>query len=438
MKKQISFLIILCAINTCLAQVGIGTTNPNASSALEISSSNSGLLIPRVSLVNVTSTSPITSTPVKSLLVWNSNASIIGGQGEGYYYWEGTKWVYLISTNTISTYISPHNTLDKAYDQGGFGAGRSIIADSGMVLIAGTDGIRTTGVLKSGSYLGVASGNQMFYYPRRGAFRAGTTGVGGTWEDVDPGGGGTGVGNIGNYSVAMGSGTTASGQFSLALVNGSSALAESAVAIGNGAQAVQQDDMAFGQGAIANGKSATAIGESTEALGQSSIAIGSSAHALKKTSTAIGNSSQAEAINSTAIGFGAQALGDESLAIGMGVRTDSFREFAIGSINTNGGGNKTTWVGTDRLFSIGNGNPIVPITTPPTLPTPSNALVILKNGNIGIGSDNPTSKLQVVGLPVVPFNTDDATTNRDAKAAPYNLTIGAFYHTGNGIVRVVF
>ena len=437
MKTQVYFLLLIIfgTINTNLAQVGIGTATPNAQ--LEIKASNQvtpsnkdGILIPKIDAFPVVS--PTASQ--HSMLVFLTKT--VAGNLPGFYYWDNTipAWVALSNASTSGT---PHNTLDMAYDQGGLGAGRSILADSGMVLISG-DGIRATGNINSGNYLGTTTGNQMFFYPRRGAFRAGTTGVGGTWKDANPGpGGGPGIGNIGSYSVAMGSGTTASGQFSLALVNGSSALAESAVAIGNGAQALLQDDMALGQGAIANGTSATAIGESTEALGQSSIAIGSSAHALKKTSTAIGNSSQAEAINSTAIGFGAQAIGDESLAIGMGVRTDSFREFAIGSINTNGGGNKTTWVGTDRLFSIGNGNPIVPITTPPTLPTPSNALVILKNGNTGIGSDNPTSKLQVVGLPIIPFNTDDTTTNSTAKAPPYNLTIGAFYHTGNGIVRVV-
>jgi hypothetical protein len=404
------------------AQVGIGTVTPNASSLLEISSNDKGILIPRVNLTNVTQITPIVSTPTKSLLVWNTNASVIGGAGEGFYFWDGTKWVFLINTNTISTFITPHNTLDMAYDQGPLaGSGRIITADAGMVLINGTDGIRTTGLLNSGGFLGNTTGIQMFFYPRIGAFRAGQ----GTWNHVFPGD--PENGNVGVLSVAMGSNNTASGQFSLALVNGSSAEAESAVAIGNGARAVQQDDMALGQGAVANGKSATAIGESTEALGISSIAIGSAAHSIGNLSTALGKSCQAEGLNSTAIGQGSQALGNESLAIGMGIRTDSFREFSLGTNNTNGGGDTETWVATDRLLSIGNGE---------TTLTQNNAVVILKNGNVGIGSDAPKSKLQVVGLPIVPFNTDDTTTNLDALTS--GLTIGAFYHTGNGIVRVVF
>ena len=367
--KLFYFLIIGFFSIGSSAQVGIGTTNPDSSSILDITSTTSGLLIPRVGLTDVASQFPITNVPATSLLVWNSNPLTTGGEGVGYYYWDGSQWVYLINTNTISTFITPHNTLDMSYNQNGAGAGRIITAINGIVLINGTDGIRTTGgtVNVVGNYLGNTGGNQMFYYPRRGAFRAGS----GSWNDANPGDGSPGIGNIGTFSVAMGFNTQATEQFAVALVNNSSAEAESAVAIGNGARAVQQDDMALGQGAVANGKSATAIGESTEALGKSSIAIGSAAHSIGKLSTAIGKSCEAEGINSTAIGQKSKALGNESLAIGMGIRADSFSEFSLGVNNTNGGGDPELWVATDRLLSIGNGE---------TVATKSNAMVILKNG----------------------------------------------------------
>ena len=385
MKLSCLFIISLFSIIST-AQIGIGTTNPDLSSILDITSTNKGILVPRVVLTDVSSQAPIINAPETSLLVWNSNPLTIGGEGVGFYYWDSSKWVYLINTNTISTFITPHNTLDMSYDQGGAGFGRIITADNGILLINGTDGIRTTGgtVNVVGNYLSNTSGNQMFYYPRRGAFRAGS----GAWNDVSPGDGSPGIGNIGTYSVAMGFNTQATEQYAVALVNNSSAEAESAVAIGNGARAVQQDDMALGQSAVADGSSAIAIGESSEATGTSSIAIGSAAHSIGDQSTALGKSCQAEGDNSTAIGFGSEALGNESLAIGNGVRADAFSEFSLGVNNTNGGGDSENWVATDRLLSIGNGS---------TASTQSNALVILKNGDTGVGLDIPTEKLDVNG-----------------------------------------
>ncbi|OIN56656.1 BclA C-terminal domain-containing protein [Arsenicibacter rosenii] len=60
------------------AQVGIGTTTPDASAQLEIQSTSKGLLIPRV-----TSTASVTS-PAKGLIVYQT------GGTEGFYYNSGT------------------------------------------------------------------------------------------------------------------------------------------------------------------------------------------------------------------------------------------------------------------------------------------------------------------------------------------------------------
>lgn len=51
------------------------------------------------------------------------------------------------------------------------------------------------------------------------------------------------------------------------------------------------------------------------------------------------------------------------------------------------------------------------------------------NGNVGIGTNAPTSKLQVVGLPEFADN---------ASAIAGGLTIGAFYRTSVGVLMVVF
>ena len=46
MKNKLSFLLTIISIITCVAQVGIGTSTPNA--MLDINSTDQGLLIPRV------------------------------------------------------------------------------------------------------------------------------------------------------------------------------------------------------------------------------------------------------------------------------------------------------------------------------------------------------------------------------------------------------
>ena len=61
--------------------------------------------------------------------------------------------------------------------------------------------------------------------------------------------------------------------------------------------------------------------------------------------------------------------------------------------------------------------------------TSGNAAMAISGDKVGIGTVNPTSKLQVVGLTV-------HANNAAAKTA--GLTVGAFYHNGDGIVRVVF
>jgi len=51
--------------------------------------------------------------------------------------------------------------------------------------------------------------------------------------------------------------------------------------------------------------------------------------------------------------------------------------------------------------------------------------------NVGIGTATPTSKLSVVGLPVLPLQAVAG-----VPTAGYSL--GDFYHTGDGIVRVMY
>jgi hypothetical protein len=101
MKNIFFILFILFVANIAKAQTGIGTTTPDASAKLEISSPNKGFLPPRVSLTATNSPSPITS-PANGLMVFNTvTAGISPNQVvPGYYYWDATglQWVSLSTT----------------------------------------------------------------------------------------------------------------------------------------------------------------------------------------------------------------------------------------------------------------------------------------------------------------------------------------------------
>jgi hypothetical protein len=85
MKQLVVSFFIFCSANCCsyAQNVGIGTTTPHASAALEISSANKGLLIPRISFANRP------ATPATGLLIYQTDID------SGFYYYNGSAWKYL-------------------------------------------------------------------------------------------------------------------------------------------------------------------------------------------------------------------------------------------------------------------------------------------------------------------------------------------------------
>lgn len=80
--------------------VGVGTAAPHASAKLHIEDANRGLMVPRVSLVNITNGTTPVNAPLTGLLVFNTNAAVTGGSGTGFYYWTGTQWSRLMETQS--------------------------------------------------------------------------------------------------------------------------------------------------------------------------------------------------------------------------------------------------------------------------------------------------------------------------------------------------
>ena len=117
------------------SQVGIGTTTPDASSVLDITATDKGVLIPRVSLANVTTTMlDGTNTAATGLLIYNTNASVTDGNGVGYYYFNGTIWEHIKTSSSVSdhdfyeegTTSSPDDINDDKYTLGNLAIGKNI------------------------------------------------------------------------------------------------------------------------------------------------------------------------------------------------------------------------------------------------------------------------------------------------------------------------
>lgn len=91
------YLFTICLfffLNQIVAQVGIGTTIPNNDAALDITSTNQGVLLTRVALANSTLANPLTNH-VAGMMVYNTATS--GDVTPGMYYNDGTKWIKMTS-----------------------------------------------------------------------------------------------------------------------------------------------------------------------------------------------------------------------------------------------------------------------------------------------------------------------------------------------------
>jgi hypothetical protein len=125
-NKIIITLLVIASSLTSNAQVGIGTTTPNASAKLDVTSTNKGFLPPRVTLTGTADVTTIAS-PATGLLIYNTATAGLTPNNvtPGYYYWTGTAWTRISnngsilssSTVTISATSSAPNTGNRTVDR---------------------------------------------------------------------------------------------------------------------------------------------------------------------------------------------------------------------------------------------------------------------------------------------------------------------------------
>ncbi|RYE21944.1 MAG: hypothetical protein EOP51_14395 [Sphingobacteriales bacterium] len=232
--------------------------------------------------------------------------------------------------------------------------------------------------------LGGFSGNAFFFDTKTGALRAGL------------------IDNAarGNYSVALGNGTSATASNSVAIGFSAAASGNNAVALGRGTAlalnstalgigyASGTTSTAFGLGK-ALGNNSTAFGDNSQATGTAATSMGDRSIASGNNSLAAGNNNLAAGINATAFGQNSDANTPSGTAMGLGLTNNSFSGTVVGMYNNPFYTTPQTLVNSGTyLFSVGNGD---------NAATTSNAMVVRKDGRIGIGTDLPFTRVHIDG-----------------------------------------
>lgn len=83
--------------------VGIGTTTPNSSAILDLTSTNKGFLAPRVTLTSINDVTTI-PTPSSGMMVYNTGTGTI--KYAGYVFWNGTEWRSMNNTTIANPNIT--------------------------------------------------------------------------------------------------------------------------------------------------------------------------------------------------------------------------------------------------------------------------------------------------------------------------------------------
>jgi len=169
----------------------------------------------------------------------------------------------------------------------------------------------------------------------------------------------------GNHAVVLGY---------LSLASGNSALA-----VNFGSLATGEFSTAFGGGNVSGNYSISLAGNSTAIA---AIAIGLGTSAMADNSLALGHFAIPRATESIVLGVGDGTLAQQSF---------SYRSIVVGTRSaypSSPAWDNSTWVAGEPIFIVGNGNSAY-----------SNALLIAKNGNLGVGNfvDPPSERVEVTG-----------------------------------------
>ena len=95
MKKLFTLLAAVLFTATTYAQIGINNENPDASAALDITSTTGGLLVPRMTETQ----RDAISSPATGLMIYQTDGTA------GFYYYNGSSWEGYYSKNEVDALI---------------------------------------------------------------------------------------------------------------------------------------------------------------------------------------------------------------------------------------------------------------------------------------------------------------------------------------------
>ncbi|MFW5659349.1 MAG: hypothetical protein ACOCZ8_05160, partial [Bacteroidota bacterium] len=106
----LALIVLLLASQPLMAQVGIGTTSPNANAILDLTSTDQGFLPPRLDRSTITGL----GTGEEGLMLYDDNAG-------GLYFWDGSSWQELATAAGASLWNTNGTGID--YTSGNVGIG---------------------------------------------------------------------------------------------------------------------------------------------------------------------------------------------------------------------------------------------------------------------------------------------------------------------------
>jgi len=342
----------------------------------EVELRTDGIVVPRT-------TTGAVSNPVEGMLIYDTSVN-------AFRYYDGTGW---------------QGIGDGSGSGGAFQDAGSVVNQVGDVgsddFIFGRSDLPTNGEVFIDTFF--------FYDQSKGAFRSGHILINRNWSPDSIGFGshawGRNTKGSGGFSTAFGLETSAEDFLSTAWGNNTRAMRNGSTAWGISSQANESYSTAWGESTQANGSRSSAWGRSTKATGRFSTSWGQQTEANGNTSTAWGGLTQANGFLSTAWGENSIANGTNSTAVGKDAIANGENSFVIGQYNDTLVSIGSGVISTSPLFIIGNGES--------GTGNESNAMVVRKDGHVGIGDNDPDKFLTLFGTN--DNNTADmAITSQDA------------------------